>query len=742
MPTELYPGFSSTGESRSNRDTFKRNFVASLDPSSVNVRHYSASYILPGGGNPSSSAGIVDDSGDSRAMFLAADAAGVDIVVPKGVYRFGTSTTLTNRVILARGAVLKPASGAALSLSGDYVASDGQFIFDLSEGGTVTFTPREISAAHFGIIPGGTGLVALINKALIAIDSSGGGKLKFRPRATYNLAYGIISIRNNTELDCQWATFQDGMVGFYSNAAHDNIVRNLRFLKTDDTTMQGGNYHGIWTARGTRITMDNIRFSYSGPTSAQGAFYCAYLNTGKFTNFTFEENAGAAGVHCSGNDVVLDNWSSDHGQDDDFLALKGNLGGCSNWRINNCYVRGAAAGVSFGSQAGASDKMENITVSNLVMENCNRIAYIKCGYGTTGSSLLGGKWNNISISNFTFRTTDPEASHDVDSLIELTCRKDGTIEGVEIGNGVVQARQAIGGGARTSAILRLEIYQEAGFTATIRNVKIHDITVSDSLPSSNTGRPLDKGIETVLTGASGSYVVDDIVLDNVHADNLENNFITNAIANFGISLRNVTQRGISTNPASTDSYPSIRFNSNTPRIDNYRIKGTWASDQRLPGPQYSHYPNVYAGSAIPIPPWTPKKTFAIGTKTFTSGADNIRLVIPAWARCYIPRVSIVSETGVAADIANRMQWKVSKRAAGGGSDVSIVNSLTSTYALAAYTETPMVPGYHVPHDIDFVSSVGDKSWIDATEFLILEAAWSAGSVTLTNANFVVYYMEF
>lgn len=80
-----------------------------------------------------------DGTTNDRAAFVAAEAAGDYCFVPAGTYSIATSVTLSKVWTFAKGAIIKPASGATITFSGTVEAAPWR-IFDLSAGGVVAFS--------------------------------------------------------------------------------------------------------------------------------------------------------------------------------------------------------------------------------------------------------------------------------------------------------------------------------------------------------------------------------------------------------------------------------------------------------------------------------------------------------------------------------------------------------------------------------------------------------------------------
>lgn len=84
----------------------------------------------------------VDPTGalDSYGGFMSAlSASSDDVLIPKGVYLIGQNITIpvNKKLIFGRNARLKPANGVTITINGTWVASDDDWIFDMSLGGVI-----------------------------------------------------------------------------------------------------------------------------------------------------------------------------------------------------------------------------------------------------------------------------------------------------------------------------------------------------------------------------------------------------------------------------------------------------------------------------------------------------------------------------------------------------------------------------------------------------------------------------
>jgi hypothetical protein len=92
---------------------------------------------------------------DDRAALVACEAAGAFVDLSPGTYLVSSNLTLTKVLRFAPGAVLKPASGITITITGEIVAGHWQ-IFDVSAGGTIAGPVRNqiILPDWWGAAPG------------------------------------------------------------------------------------------------------------------------------------------------------------------------------------------------------------------------------------------------------------------------------------------------------------------------------------------------------------------------------------------------------------------------------------------------------------------------------------------------------------------------------------------------------------------------------------------------------------
>lgn len=341
-----------------------------------------------------------------------------------------------------------------------------------------------ITAPQCGLFAATAGatVISTINAAFDSIEEEGGGMLKMHPHTVYNCNKDQLVMEDKVVFDCNGATLRNCLIAVSAAADHWSMY-NADFFKDSNDDIIYGNNHGFFI-RGTNLHIENIRFRIGGTAdNVSNAFYCQDVDGAHFLNFHFEAGAGTAGWGVQGKDVHIDGWTADDAQNDDFIALKALQQGCKNFTITNCIVRGAAAGVSIGSQAGRDAPMENIVIDTLSCSNCAYGVYLKCGYTSTQEPYLDGVFRDINIDNLAFTTTNPEDDQPAIAGVDIAVRGNGIIDGVNIGRVTFSGRQQSNTAVISTAIVKLEYFDEAGKTAIMRNVRIGEIVHTDQVPT-------------------------------------------------------------------------------------------------------------------------------------------------------------------------------------------------------------------------------------------------------------------
>jgi hypothetical protein len=122
--------------------------------------------------------GVADDRAAVALASTNAGATGQGIVFPRGTYKIGSNLTLSVPVFLSAGAILKPASGVTVTVTGHFQAGLYQCI-DVSLGGKVVFSKGSVTEIYpqwWGPI---SASVATIGAMLTALNT---GTLGWNPR--------------------------------------------------------------------------------------------------------------------------------------------------------------------------------------------------------------------------------------------------------------------------------------------------------------------------------------------------------------------------------------------------------------------------------------------------------------------------------------------------------------------------------------------------------------------------------
>ncbi|HUP77299.1 MAG TPA: hypothetical protein VM260_01970, partial [Pirellula sp.] len=95
---------------------------------------------------------IGDGTTNNYTMLLVAASTaasrGIPIVVPKGTFRVSTSVTISSRVIIDVGGLLRVNTNSVLTLSGGYDAGEYQNVFDVATGSSVVITNKQITTPY------------------------------------------------------------------------------------------------------------------------------------------------------------------------------------------------------------------------------------------------------------------------------------------------------------------------------------------------------------------------------------------------------------------------------------------------------------------------------------------------------------------------------------------------------------------------------------------------------------------
>lgn len=481
--------------------------------------------------------------------------------------------------------------------------ADGGFKFDAPGAGSERFIAADQTVAdvkQFGAVGDGSADDSQeIQAAITAMGNKGGG-LVVCPTGTYDINKTPINMASGVTLDGRMSTFEDCKLVFPS-ASVDITLRNLTIHKTTNDVIGPNNYHGIQTLAGQRHLIENIRFTVlqgqMPPIDGENALLMFNAVKCKLDNLYFGPNAGSMGVFLMGKDITMSNIFLDRAQDDDGIALKSTESGdCENWQLNNIHTRGSFAGISLGSQI--KGFIRNITVTNLLVEDAPSVAFLKAGSQATSDtpiSHLGGVIENVVINGFVFRTMDPTVVG-AEHLFYLTARKNSTLRNVDIGNGIISARQK-DGAASGSSFLRVQPLDEVGFTNTIENINIHDVHMVDSKDGIN-GTPATDGRHIVTglifdedTPDAGISVVKNITIRNCSFKDLGGGFLIKAFiptaATYqlsGLRLLNLTFETPSDNPLSPDYNRVIDvFDHAGIEISGLKVNN-WSDESKLPGP--------------------------------------------------------------------------------------------------------------------------------------------------------------
>jgi hypothetical protein len=660
--------------------------------------------------------------------------------------------------------------------------ADNGFLYAAPGGANARLFAADKSYANiqwFNAVPDGSGDQSQeIQAALTAIGNLGGG-LVICPRGIYDCGHAVITIPANVTLDGQGSTFENVHVNVPNNNC---VVRNLTMHRTDEALIDGLGYHGIQSLSGSDCLLENLRFTVPdpGPTfepadiDGENAIRVINANRCVLRNFYFSPLSGSAGVLLIGKNIDCDSWYLDYAQDDDGIALKSTTGGdCENWRLSNIYVKGSFAGLTLGSQI--TGFIRNVTMTNLIAENCNSLVFFKAGYSATDPAYLGGTIENITVNGFTFRTSDP-TKVGADHLIWLTARKNSTLRKVSVGNGIISARQ-LNGAASGSSFMQIQSFDEVGFTNTIQDIDIHDIVMDDAKNGINgapatDGRHIQQGLRIVEdTPDAGQSDVRNVTIRNVQIRDLGGGFIiksefpsaaTHSLT--GFRIQNLLLDNPCDNPISTDFSRAMDVfdHAGIDEISGLKIYN-WSADSKLPGPVAADQEILSAAAptgtpGIPTPRWLKSEELRIvGDESDIASASPLIFRWRVPTRRYIPRYEFVHK-GFQNDATNNNVYIVRRDVATVKTSITILP--VQTYAArTANTDYFTCEGLISPDDVAFGAVAftadagtapftgfdnirGEKSWYSAGDYLEVWRADNGIGQVEDDLRLRIYYLEF
>lgn len=212
-----------------------------------------------------------DGTANDRAAFAASDSFSFNTYVPAGTYRISSNITLSNQIIFAEGAIIKPDSGVTVTLNGPISAGLWQ-IFDLTAAGLVVLgCVSEIQGRWFGMSPSASAAVnaAAWNAAIVCANASHNANLLLGPdtlsiNATINYSggRGITTVGIYDGSQSAGSTAGNCVVK-WTGGASPMILTTDTFNTFNGFSLQnnGSATHGIKCNVGGRNWFDHLSFA-------------------------------------------------------------------------------------------------------------------------------------------------------------------------------------------------------------------------------------------------------------------------------------------------------------------------------------------------------------------------------------------------------------------------------------------------------------------------------------------------
>ena len=206
-------------------DTIGRLLHMERDISVANGRNFVGMYGAKG-----------DNSTDDRAAIAAADTAAGHNIFTKGTFRVNSNITISSVSVFDEGAILKPASGITITISGAIDAGQYQ-IFDTSLGGTISITGKTVYAYPEWFGAAGDG--STDDQSALEETISSASAIRLASGKTY-LIDSQVSVAGNRTILGYGAYLQIGTAGingFYLNGVERVRIEGIEFVGTATTSI-------------------------------------------------------------------------------------------------------------------------------------------------------------------------------------------------------------------------------------------------------------------------------------------------------------------------------------------------------------------------------------------------------------------------------------------------------------------------------------------------------------------------
>lgn len=321
------------------------------------------------------------------------------------------------------------------------------------------------------------------------------------------------------------------------------------------------------------------------------------------------------------------------------------------------------------------------------------------GWTPTTVNSVSAYWIRARLSTFTSMSTLPQigqgglqvVSHGSGPLIWISCRKNGLVQNINVGNGTVEPRVRQHE-PQLAAFLFMQGYDNSGFTNTIRGVSIHDIDCRDPRGGAIDtaflhGKMVPLGLRfEESTPDAGATVFDNVNLYNLRIKDLGGSFLNKGYWPAGsaftitrLKMRNIHLDNPSTDPISNDYIRSIDVFHDAGIEEFTGLKVDNASTEtRLPGPVSTDQENVSGGTPSgDAPSITTPGYMKVEEMHMDSDESDIASASPVIfryripTRRYIARYEFISK-GFPSDGANNNVYIVRKDVSGAKTSITSI----------------------------------------------------------------------